>query len=494
MNKNGLIYGVHDRPKFSSIIIFALQQILAIITATIAVPQILGLPMSIPSALLGAGLGTLTYLIFTKGKSPAFLSSSFAYLNALSIAMAFGYMGIIVGSIFAGSIYIIIAIIIKFTGTDWLNKLMPTVIIGPVVILIGLSLATNAVSNAAKADNFIIDGANGGYNLIAVICALITAFAIIFFSIQSKKKGLQLIPFVLGVLIGYVVGSIFTAIGLATNNTYLQVINWNYLIDNFVKDGQFKGIEAFITFPKLAIVEAIKELVSGNISEAIMVATNNQASLITPMGVVEIAIAFIPIAFVSFAEHIADHKNLSSIIGNDLTRDPGLHRTLLGDGVGSIVGTFFGICPNTTYGESVACVGTTKNASVITIFCAAIGCVILSSVTPVTAFAMTIPSSIMGGTCLILYGFISFSGFKIMRNVDLEDKKNFFTIAVILIAGVGGLAINIPYSLNPNGTPKEFITVSAIATALILGLITYNFCKVIENKFIEKEVEDNSKK
>lgn len=173
-----------------------------------------------------------------------------------------------------------------------------------------------------------------------------------------------------------------------------------------------------------------------------------------------VAVAYVPVAFVVFAEHLADHKNLSSIIGSDLTKDPGLHRTLLGDGVGSVAGAFFGGCPNTTYGESVGCVAITRNASVATITTTAIMAILIAFVSPFVAFLDSIPGCVMGGVCITLYGFIAVSGLKMIQKVDLEDNANLFTVSVILIAGIGGMAMAIGK-----------VTLTSIACALIFGII-----------------------
>ena len=188
--------------------------------------------------------------------------------------------------------------------------------------------------------------------------------------------------------------------------------------------------------------------------------------------IITVLIAYIPVAFVTFAEHIADHKNLSSVIGKDLLKDPGLPATLLGDGVGSIVGAFFGGCPNTTYGESVACVAITKNASIITIFCAAIGCMLFSFVSVFVAFVSSIPPCVMGGVCVALYGFISVSGFKMFKHVDLDKSRNLFVASVILVTGIGGLELSFGK-----------VTVTNIALALILGILT--------NLMLSREKQDD---
>jgi len=476
MNKNGLIYDVEDKPKFGKLMVFALQQLLAIITATIAVPTIIGLRVQIPAAILGAGVGTIVYLLFTKFKSPVFLGSSFAFLSSLFVATTFGYCGILVGSIFAGLVYVVIAIIIHFAGTKWVSKLMPPVIIGPTVALIGLNLATNAMGDIVTANASAI---NGGYNLVALLCGLAAFITIVICSSQKKYKSMKLIPFIIGIGVGYACAAFFSIFGYALKVDYLKIIDWSPLVNNFVVDGKFTGVTAFLNYPRFGLLEAIKEMVNGEAGIA-------GASLLDGAGVGTVAIAFIPVALVVFAEHIADHKNLSSIIGRDLVEgEPGLKRTLLGDGVGSIAGTIFGICPNTTYGESVGCVAITKNASVRTIFVAAIMCIVLSFLSPIMALLQTIPSCVMGGVCLTLYGFIAVSGLKMFKNIDLGDNKNLFTVSAILIAGIGGLSIKIPYALNGDGSVAKTITITAIATALILGICVYAIMNKLEKKNAE---------
>lgn len=476
-----LVYNVEDKPKsIGELIILAFQQLLAILAATIAVPSIIGLPTQIPAAILGAGIGTLVYLLFTKFKSPVFLGSSFAFLGSLFTALAFGYCGIVIGSIFAGLVYVVIAIIIHFAGTKWVSKLMPPVIIGPTVALIGLSLAGAAMGDIVTATGSAI---NHDYNLVALFCGLITFFVIVICSIQKKYKMAKLIPFIIGICAGYVVAAIFTLIGKLAGADYLMIINFQPIVDNFspVK------FTSFLNYPDFALIESIKELSSGTNG------INPANPVINGAGVGTVAIAFIPVALVVFAEHIADHKNLSSIIERDLVEgEPGLKRTLLGDGVGSIAGTVFGICPNTTYGESVGCVAITGNASIRTIFVTAIMCIVLSFVSPLMALLQTIPNCVMGGVCLTLYGFIAVSGLKMFKEVDLGNNKNLFTVSAILIAGIGGLAINIPYKIQ-NGAPSAVITVTAIATALILGICTYAVCNAIEkNEGISKNEENPS--
>lgn len=508
MSANKLIFEVDGKPSFGKLLVFAFQQVLAVLAATIAVPTIIGLPVQIPAAILGAGLGTLVYLVFTKFKSPVVISSSFAFLGALANAVAFGYMGILLGGLFAGLVYVIIAIIIKFAGTKWVEKLMPPVIIGPTVALIGLSLAGAAMGDIVKASASQI---NGGYNLIGLLCGLVTFFTVVILSVQNKFKAGRLLPFILGIAAGYAVAAIFTGIGFAANLDYLKVIDYTPIINNFKNI----TVESFLTYPRFALIGGIKELADGAVSADIAAAaaqSGKVAQVITPVGVAEVALAFVPVAFVTFAEHIADHKNLSSIINKDLITEPGLSRTLLGDGVGSMVGTVFGICPNTTYGESVGCVAITKNASVRTIFVAALMLIVLSFLSPVTAVLRTIPSCVMGGVCLTLYGFIAVSGLKMFQQVDLNKSKNLFTVAAILISGIGGLSLQIPYGiygsdvmgkgvaevsegvyevvdvvLAPKGQISNAIQITSIATALILGIITMVVTNAVEKRNAPEE-------
>ncbi len=419
-----LIYNVEDRPRFSECIVFAFQQLLAIIAATIAVPAIVGNGMTASAALFGAGVGTLTYQIATKFRSPVFLGSSFAFLGSMFAAFAgaasisIGYFGLIIGAVFAGLVYVVLALIVKFVGVEWINKLMPPVIIGPIVAIIGLSLAGNAVG----------DMLSDGY--LGLICALVTLFTVILCSVYGSKK-LKLIPFIVGIGAGYVVALFMSLAGKP-------------IIDLTV----FKNMDSIFGMPQFSFVNAADGIRG-----------------ITGTYVLSIFFAYAPVAFVVFAEHLADHKNLSTIIGRDLTVDPGLHRTLMGDGIGSMIGAFFGGCPNTTYGESIGCVAITGNASVITISTAAILAIIVSFIKPLMVILDSIPACVMGGVCMTLYGFIAVSGLKMLQPVDLNDNKNLFTASVILIAGVGGLSISFTTGFGD-------ITITTVACALILGIIT----------------------
>ncbi len=449
-----LIYNVKDRPKFGQLIVFAFQQLLAIMAATIAVPAIVGHGMTASAALFGAGIGTIVYQLFTKFRSPVFLGSSFAFLGAMAaafaggVSMSLGFFGLILGACFAGLVYVVIAIIVKFAGVKWIGKLMPAVVIGPTVAIIGLSLAGNAVGDMMKGDygpvvDNVLQPTASPY--IALICALVTLFTVILCSTYGKKQ-LRLIPFIIGIIAGYIVALVFTLIGRAVGNPALRIIDFAP-IKALVKDGV--TINTFISLPKFTFIEAVKGVKDIN---AAYIGT--------------IAVAYIPVAFVVFAEHIADHKNLSTIIGKDLLTDPGLSRTLLGDGIGSFAGAIFGGCPNTTYGESIGCVAITGNASVISITGAAILAILFAFISPFVAFLDSIPACVMGGVCMTLYGFIAVSGLKMLQPVDLNENRNLFVASVILIAGVGGLALE--FALK-NG---QSIKLTTVACALILGIIT----------------------
>lgn len=435
-----LAYGIKDKPRFPQLLAFALQQLLAIMAATIAVPTIIGNGMSKSAALFGAGVGTIVYLLFTKFKSPVFLGSSFAFLGSMSaafaggVSMQLGYTGLLIGAVFAGLVYVLLAILVKAFGVKWIDKLMPAVVIGPTVAIIGLSLAGNAVGDLMKGS--VADELNQpvASEYVALICGLVALAVTMVCSVYGKKF-IKMIPFIIGILAGYAVAAIFTIIGVTQDIDALKIINFEL----------FKTMQ---WVPDFTFVEAFKG-----------------AKEINGAYIGTIAVAYVPVAFVVFAEHIADHKNLSSIIEQDLLTDPGLSRTLLGDGVGSIAGAIFGGCPNTTYGESVGCVAISGNASVVTILATAIMAMAAAFVAPFTTFLETIPSCVMGGVCMSLYGFIAVSGLKMVQKVDLEDNRNLFTASVILIAGVGGMTLN--FSVGDGQ-----ITITSIACALILGILT----------------------
>ena len=438
-----LIYGIKDKPRFAKVMLFAFQQLLAIMAATIAVPAIIGHGLTASAALFGAGVGTIVYLLFTKSSSPVFLGSSFAFIGSMFSAFAgaatlglseqAGYWGLIIGALMAGLVYVIIAIIVKICGVDWINRLMPPVIIGPTVAIIGLSLSGNAIGDLMKSS------VEGGSSYVALLCGLFTLAVTMLYSTYGKKVG-RLIPFILGILGGYCLATIFAIIGNLTDNPALIVINYSA-----VKALDFTKFSGYFSLPKFTF------LLGG--SEGL--------KAITGKYLLTLFTAYVPVAFVVFAEHLADHKNLSAIVGTDLLKEPGLTRTLLGDGVGTMVSTFFGGCPNTTYGESIGCVAITRNASTVSIWGCAIICIIFSMISPLVALLETIPSCVMGGVCVALYGFIAVSGFKMFQKVDLNKNKNLFVASVIFITGVGGMVVSF-----------GAVEIRTVACALILGILT----------------------
>ena len=442
-----LIYGIKDRPRFLKVFAFATQQLLAIMAATIAVPAIIGHNLSASAALFGAGIGTIIYLLFTKSSSPVFLGSSFAFIGSmfsafqgaavLDLSEQVGYWGLIIGAAMAGLVYVIIALIVKIFGVKWIDRLMPPVIIGPTVAIIGLSLSGNAVGDLMRSNVL------GGSHNITLICGLFTLAVTMLCSTYGKKIG-KLLPFIIGILSGYVLASIFALIGYATENEALKVIDYGALTSL-----DFKSISGYISLPKFTFLLAGKDAFA-NVPHDVLV-----KYLIT------IFTGYVPVAFVVFAEHLADHKNLSSIVGQDLLKEPGLTRTLLGDGFGTMFSTLFGGCPNTTYGESIGCVAITRNASTISIWGCAVLCIVVSLISPLVALLETIPHCVMGGVCIALYGFIAVSGFKMFQNVDLNKNKNLFVASVIFITGVGGMVLTF-----------GAVEIRTVACALILGILT----------------------
>ncbi|MBQ0126073.1 MAG: uracil-xanthine permease [Clostridiales bacterium] len=440
-----LIYGVKDKPKFTQVLVFAIQQVLAILVATITVPASVSPDLSLSAALFGAGVGTIVYLLFTGFKSPVFLGSSFAFIGSMvaafggAVSMELGYLGLVIGAVFAGLVYVIISIIVKFCGINWIGKIMPAVVIGPTVAIIGLSCAGFSVSLMNTGDYVNELGQATASPYVLLLCALVSIAVVAICSVYSKKM-MKLIPFVMGILSGYALALIFTVIGIVSGNDALKIVNFAPFAA-LVEGGV--GIKTFISLPDFTLIHAIRGFKD-----------------ITFDYIVILAIAYAPVAFVVFAEHIADHKNLSSIIGTELLEDPGLHRTLLGDGIGSMAGALFGGCPNTTYGESIACVALTGNASVVSILTASVIALLAACVSPFVALLQSIPSCVLGGVTMSLYGFIAVSGLKMLQPLDLSDNKNIFVISAILISGVGGLSVTFGK-----------ITHTTTACALILGIL-----------------------
>ena len=402
--KKKLVLDVHEKPKAMQWVMLSLQHVLAMFGATVLVPILTGLPIS--CALIGSGIGTLFYLFVTKGKSPVYLGSSFAYIAPISSALALGvatgdnpnYGAVMGGLMMVGAVYTVIALIIKFIGTNWINKLLPPVVVGSVIMVIGLSLAGSAVSMASE----------------HVIVALITLATCIFVSTFCKGI-LKLLPIFSGIVVGYL-----SAIGFG-------LVDFTPVLE-----------ASWFEIPNFAFLHS------------------------NPVFSLEVAMIMIPVAIVTITEHIGDHLTLGSIIGKDLTKEPGLHRTLIGDGIATAIGGLLGAPANTTYGENTGVIGLTKVASVYVIALAGIIATALGFIGKFTALIQTIPNPVIGGMSLLLYGIIASSGMRVLINnrVDLNKQRNLIICSVILVAGIGGLAVSFGQ-----------ITLSGMALCAIIGIV-----------------------
>ncbi len=407
-----LVLDVHEKPKTLHWMALSLQHVLAMFGSTVLVPMLTGLPVSL--ALISSGIGTMFYLFVTKGKSPVYLGSSFAYIAPITSALALGaslnaqgeiidganYGAVMGGLMMVGIVYLVIALIIKCIGTDWLNKLLPPVVIGPTIMVIGLSLAGTAVNMASE----------------HILVALITLLMAVLVSAYTKGL-LQLLPIFSGIVVGYLFSILFG------------------LVD-FTAVGQAN----FFEVPSFAFLHS------------------------KPVFNLEVASIMIPVAIVTITEHIGDHLVLGSIIGRDLTKNPGLHRTLIGDGVATFCAGFIGGPANTTYGENTGVIGLTKVASVWVIGGAAVTAFCLGFIGKFTALVQTIPGAVMGGVSILLFGVIASSGVRVLINnqIDFGRQRNLIIGAVILIVGIGGLTINVGK-----------ITLSGMALSAIIGVILH---------------------
>lgn len=470
-----LTYGVKDRPPFKKNLVFAFQQMIAIMAATLLVPILVsmtGLYCDPAAAFFGAGAGSIVYLLFTKFKSPVFLGSSFTFLGALQAAATqnYGYWGLIIGVGFAGLVYVVIAIVIKFVGSAWIKKLLPHVIIGPVLAIIGLSLSGTAGS-------WMMTNGGSTYNLWYIFVGLFTFVAIVLASVKGKGMA-KLIPFIIGIGSGLVLAMIITGFGYINDSAFckgMRIVDFTPIINCF-KPLKFTS---FFDLPKFSFLQAIK--------------TNGQYTL-DGAAIGNLALLFVPIAVVELAQHISDHENLSSIVEKDLLEDPGLDKTLLGDGVGSMVGAFFGGCANTTYGESISCVALSKDASTSTIFLTGIMCMVISFISPFVAIINMLPKCVMGGACIAMYGFISVSGLQMLKDVDLSDNRNLYPVAAILVIGIGGVTLN--FGTN-NLTGGPLFQLTSLALAMIVGIVVNAIThsgkdkdEKVENGAIQEEVPD----
>ena len=458
--KNGMLVDVDEFPKSSGqAFILAIQHVLAMFVACITVPLIVfssyqtasGANLAqllIAPTVVSAGVGTLFYLFMTKFKSPMFLASSFAYLSPMISAVAIGFTDtgkpnlwlLPIGMAMVGLVYVIVAIIIKFCGVKWLNKLLPPLVIGPVIMVIGLGLAGSAISNLTTANN--------SYNLLAILSGLV-AMVVTGICAHYGKKTLSLIPFVIGMGAGYLFALIITLIGYyGAGSEYCKIVDLSPIVNNFVVDGKFRGFQAFLDYPKFLFLQG------------------SESQPLSWSGVAQAAMLFVPVSLVTICEHIGDHENMSGVIQKNLLEEPGLDRTLIGDGVATALSG--GLCgaANTTYGENVAVVGVSKVASTKVIALACVIAILLGFISPLMAIVQTIPGCICGGVSLVLYGFIASSGVKILmaNKIDMGNTKSIFVASSILVAGIGGLAINFAIG-------EVAFSISSTAVAMILGIV-----------------------
>lgn len=461
--KEEMILRAKDKPKSKAQwALLCIQHVFAMFSATVLVPMTTGLPISV--ALFASGVGTLIYILCTKGKVPIYLGSSFAYMayiggaKGMTNANGTTFFGpALTGLFIAGLVYIVVSIIIKFVGVKWLNKLLPPIVVGPTIIVIGLGLAGIAVGNAG-----FFDGNVANYDWRALIVALFTMVVIAIIAIKGKGM-LKIIPFLIGILVGYVFAVL---IGFIPHKGFGTVVDFQPVVEVLKHPAQWFKLP---TFQFLGWKNA--ELGAG-----ISMAKINFSA----------ALSVLPLAFVTMCEHIGDHKVLGKITGEDYISDPGLHRTLLGDGVATAFAALIGGPANTSYGENTSVVGMTKVGSVWVTGGAAIIAILLSCCNIVTTLIASIPACIMGGVCLILYGFIASNGLRILidEKIDITKTRNLIIISVILVIGLGAAVLKIG--------SVEF---SGMAVAAIAGILL-NLClpgkeKKAKQKKAKEEVVEN---
>ena len=414
--KTDLLYDTHEKPTPGKWIILALQHVFAMFGATILVPLLVNQAagkevLTIPVALVMSGVGTLIYIWCTKGKSPVYLGSSFAYITPIALAFAKdGVSGFATGIIAVGLIYVLFAFLIKLFGKDWIDKLLPPIVIGPMIMIIGLSLAPSAVSQMGLSGT-ALEWKNV---IVALVAFLVTAVTAV-----GAKGFLKVIPFLIGIISGYVVAVI---LGMVDFTPVLEA--------------------SFFEMPKFLL--PFKDY------------------SFSMVGFLTIA----PIALVTIAEHIGDHMALSTIIKNDLIINPGLEKTLLGDGLATTVAGLFGGPANTTYGENTSVVGMTKVASVWVIGLAAIIAIFIGFMGKLSAIFATIPNPVLGGVSLLLYGFIAVNGLKVLvkNHIDFENVRNVIVVSTMLVLGLGGAVITLQAG-------DVSVSITGMSLAAIVGIL-----------------------
>lgn len=434
-----LILGPKDRPTYGKWFLLSFQHVFAMFGATILVPMLTGLPVSV--ALFTSGVGTLIYILCTKAKVPVYLGSSFAYITPIIIASGYvkadplnnitgvagNYGSAMTGLLVVGLIYVIIAILIKFIGKKWINVVFPPIVIGPMIAIIGFGLSSSAISQAG----FVVNG-----DWKPVIVALVSMMTVAIIAIKAKGF-FKIIPFLTGIIVGYIVAAI------------LGLVNFDSVIEVLRNPSQWFKIPEFMF---LGFKNSSVEFLGSNIT----IHKISFASLVT----------IVPLAFVTACEHIGDHAVLSKITGNDYLTDPGLNRTLLGDGIATSFAAFCGGPANTTYGENTSVVGMTKVGSVWVTGLAAIIAILLSFINVFIELINNIPGSVMGGISIILYGFIGMNGIKVLidSKVDLNKTRNMIIASVMLVIGLGGAALGVQDG-------KKLFIVSGMSLAAILGVL-----------------------
>ena len=406
------VYDVEDRPPIKELIPLSIQHVFAMFGSTILVPLLCG--MSVNAALFSAGLGTLLYMALTSFKVPAFLGSSFAFIPALIAASSMGLPYMMGGVLASGIMYVIVSFIVRGCGTGWIKKALPPVVIGSVIICIGLSLAPTAVDMAMNI--------NGQYSLAALIIALVTLAAMVISNV-CLKGFVSTIPVLIGLIVGYVFTLIMGAFAPAFN-----LINFDG-----VRSAAWVGLPTFVV-PKFNF---------------------------------GIMLTFVIVSISTICEHIGDTMTISSIVGRDFTQDPGLHKTLLGDGCATALASFFGGPNNTTYGENVATLALSKVYSVRVVAGAAIMAVVLSFFPKFGALIHTIPNAVLGGISLLLFGTIASSGLRTIvdSGIDYTQKRNLTISSVIMVIGIGGLALQITLGKS------LMLSLEGIALATVIGII-----------------------
>lgn len=432
-----MLYNINDRLPVKRLIVAALQQVIACFVATILIPQICGIPIA--PAMVGAGLGTIIYQLFTRGQSPMFISSSGAFVAAVIGALALGtapnFAAVAIGGVIVGIIYCLIGIAINHFGTNWVNKLLPPVVIGPVVAVIGLNLATFLPTYFQINGQYSLIGFGFGI-LTLIVTALISHYG------QGFIKNL---PFLFAILIVYIIASITTAIH------DIPIVNFSAFDE-----------ATLIHIPDFSFFHI-------NFSDF-----NWQ---LLP----QILLLFVPLSLVTIAEHISDHKALSAVIDTDLTQNPGLGNTIIGDGIASTLGCFIGALPNTSYGESVGTTGFSKICSKYVITLAAIIMAVAGFFGPLQAFLVSIPSCIFGGCAAVLYGYITLSGIRTIKdnNIDFNNNKNVIILASVLTLGVSGVVCN--FGVVSFGTTALAMIVGILLNLILKDSNNKNCCELKEN-------------